>query len=359
MARRGRPPKVPAETTVPEGQPPLSPVSTAYEQLFPGDQTKVSCQLCQALVPDVAAHLIRDHPKIELADYLAQYPGSLLRGEPPEEKSDQRLSVSSAEAGTHPGGREGAFVEKSLDRGERRAYREDVQTLIDQNYPPSYQVASIAYQMVLARRVRLSIEQVREKTQGNVWGGENLKLLADIDSRIASGLKDLDRAKSLRDAGQDALRVVEEELAEAEAWVQAHQGEFVERCGGCGQILTPPALPHWAFAPLETDHGREWMVWSPELWKLVLDRTIPLWVMAWALRTSPEGLKLTAKRRGEPWPDWIVMEAEERELRKLLDAQDQELALLPRAGNANASPPGPIMDPPENGQPDIGGDSDA
>ena len=34
-------------------------------------------------------------------------------------------------------------------------------------------------------------------------------------------------------------------------------------------MLTVPALPHWAYAPVHTEQGPQWLVWSAELWALV------------------------------------------------------------------------------------------
>jgi hypothetical protein len=116
---------------------------------------------------------------------------------------------------------------------------------------------------------------------------------------------------------------VEQELGEAEQWVQAHIGEFIARCS-CGAMLTAPALPHWAYQPTVTDHGVLWPVWSPEMWKLVLAGELKLWMMSFMLRTSPEGLRYTAIRRGEPWPDDLNIEEAEVELRVRLLADDKE-----------------------------------
>lgn len=296
--------------------------------LFPLDTSYVVCQLCNVRVDAIEPHLELEHPKFPYAQYVVQFPLAQTKGipVPPPVTEDVRVSVSAAEAEAHPGGREGALIEKSLDRVERRGYREDVVALRDQGYPASYTVASVAYLMVLARRARVLLEKVREETDGGIFGGEHLEILSDVETRISAVLRDLEKNRQIREEKVDAdpLKVLEQEMVEAEEWVRAHQGEFVESCKNCGQVLTPPALPHWAFEPIETARGTEWPVWSRELWGLVWERTIPLWVMAYALRTSPEGLKRIAERRGDPWPEGVVLEAEEVELRKRLDVQDQE-----------------------------------
>jgi hypothetical protein len=91
-------------------------------------------------------------------------------------------------------------------------------------------------------------------------------------------------------------------------------------------MLMPPNLPHWAFESIETEHGRQWPVWSREMWRMVIGGAMELWQMCYALRCSPEGLQMTAKRRGEDWPAPIDLAEQERKLRFVLDEQEREQA---------------------------------
>jgi len=314
--RRGRPSKV---TPVEPGA-----ASSTYEALYPADRSTVQCILCQEQVPDIAGHLPLMHPTVRLEEYRLQYPAAPIVGEI-KETPDRVVSISRAEAEAHPGGREAALVEKTLDTRERRAYRADVENLIEQGHKPSYQVASAAYLMTLARRLRLGIEITRGRTGGEIFAGQALDTLHDVEAKISRAIQDLEkiRAQRVLEAGEDPLAVLESELDQAEDFVRAHIGEFQERCPRCGEILTVPALPHWAFEPFVTkENEKVWPVWSRELWKLVAARELPLWVMCYALRTSPEGIQYTAKRRGEPWPEGISMDEEERMLRQRLLADD-------------------------------------
>ena len=284
------------------------------------------CEVCRTMVVNVARHLQYDHPKIELAAYIEQFPTAKLEGAASTDTAPV-VVVSAREAAEHPGGRHGAIIEKSLGRDERRSYREDVQALRNDGYPSGYQVASVAYLMILARRTRFKVEQVRIQSRGDIIPSEDLKLLEDLQATIASNLRDLEKIRQVRNqegAETEPLSVIEGTLDEAEAWVRAHQGELVDRCSGCGLMITPTGLPFWAYTMIQTSTGPEPVVWSPELWRLVLSGTIPVWIMAYALRTSPEGLRHSARRRGEPWPETIVLEVEEQALRAILDVQDRE-----------------------------------
>jgi len=332
--KRGRPPKaksVPTSETSPE----LSPESRAFEALYPPDLSKVACVLCQQEVEEIEPHLKRDHPTVRLEDYALQFPSAPVKGDPLPE-SRRVIKVSAAEAAAHPGGREGAVIEKMLDRSEREAYREDIQSILSEGHRVSRAVASVAHYMVLARRSRAILEKVRDKTDGTLFASDHLDILHDLEEKIGKGMQNLEKLRTSRaqEAGEDPLAVVSAELEAAERWVQEHIGEHVERCPGCGMMLTAPALPHWAYEPMMTEHGMHWPVWSTELWTMVNDRIIPLWVMAFTLRTSPEGLKYTARKRQQAWPDWIDVDEEERLLRVQLDKQDREikapLVALPR-----------------------------
>jgi hypothetical protein len=322
---RGRPKSVQA-----------APAATAnpYTALWPPDTTKVECQLCHEEVTSVASHLQQKHPTVRLVEYQEMFKSAPIVGEVnPAKEPARELTVTPEEATEHPGGREAAMKEKTLDERERSAYRSDVVALLDQGHKPSHQVASVAYLMTLSRRVQLSIEATREVTKGELYHSEALETFHDLEAKIGRGIQDLEkiRAQRVDEAGEDPLAVVEYELEGAEAWVQAHIGEFQFRCPGCGDMLTVPALPHWAFEPLRTDQGVVWPVWSPEMWKLVLSAELSLAKMAYMLRTSPEGLKYTAARRGEPWPDDMDVAEAEIELRARLLADDRMIraALLP------------------------------
>lgn len=301
------------------------------DHLYPTDRTNVRCRMCSMMVPDIPLHLSQIHINTSLQEYRVEFPDAPIIGEPQQENRQQGpVRVSAKEAASHPGGRDAAYNEKMLDVAERTAYREDVVRLINEKgYQPGYQVASVAYQMALARRVRIQIEDVRKRAKGQVIDSQNLRTLQEIEKVISGNLADLEKARLSRVNDEDPLKVHEEEIEEAEAWLIRHQGEFVEQCGNCNAPLTAPNVPHWAFAPIRTSRGVEWPVWSHELWRLVRAGALPLWVMAYVLRTSPEGLRWTCQRRGEPWLEQVDIEREERVLRRILETHDVQGSPVP------------------------------
>jgi len=298
-SQRGRPRAIPKSAVPPLPPDPANP----YQALYPPDKTTVPCELCHTLVPSIASHLQQTHPTVRLEEYREMFKSAPLEGEVDRTKDEARaVVVTPEEAAAHPGGREGAIKEKTLDPRERSAYRADVSALLKQGHAPGYQVASVAYLMTLSRRVQLRIEATRDVTKGELFHSEALETFHDLEAKIGRGIQDLEkiRAQRVEEAGEDPLAVVDREMEGAEVFVQAHIGEFQHRCAGCGAMLTMPVLPHWAFAPLETEQGVVWPVWSPEMWRLVLAGELSLATMAYLLRTSPEGLRYTAGRRDEP-----------------------------------------------------------
>lgn len=331
---RGRPPIIPPKPADPPA---------AISALWPPDKTSVPCELCQEPVQSIAAHLRLKHPVVHLEDYTAQFPSAPLEGEiDPTKEAARAVTVTAEEIAGHPGGRDAALTEKLLEERERSAYRSDVLGLLEQGHTASYQVAAVAYWMTLARRTRMQIENVRGKTGGEIYHGEAVDTLHDLDGKISRVIGELEkiRAQRLREDTENQLAAIQHELGSAESWVQEHIGEFQERCPGCGQMLLPPALPHWAFEPLRTEHGDVlWPVWSRELWSMVLSGDLELWQMAYILRTSPEGLKYTAGRRGDAWPEHLDVAGAEITLRARLNMDDrtykQELRPIVGEGGSN------------------------
>lgn len=258
----------------------------------------------------------------------------------------------------NPGGVDADAIEETITASERLIYRQLVLSLLARGYTPSLELAETAYTMLQIRRIRGAIEDDRTATERFRSMREQLSLaksaptpdpgvvamaqqaydtsakydqretakqtwqtLNDLQDQLRIKLADLDKKR-------DTLRHAdpEREFRLAEEWVRAHLGEFQYRCPnpGCGQMLTVPALPHWAYAPVHTEHGPQWLVWSPELWALVCQGRIDLWMMAYVLRTSPSAIKLMAERRGTPWPTHINLEDEEVQMAQPLRALDRE-----------------------------------
>ena len=143
-----------------------------------------------------------------------------------------------------------------------------------------------------------------------------------MEKRVRDGIKLLEaiKAEILKNQPDEnsPSSIIEREMQSAESWVQDHIGEFQSKCPSCGDMLTVPALPHWAFESMETSHGTEWPVWSRELFDLLSDGLIEPWMMAYVLRTSIEGLKQTAQRRLTLWPEVDIYVQEQKLKRQML-----------------------------------------
>lgn len=336
---REEPPPV-EEGEVPPGPETWSAESKALVDLFKGYQV---CLICNEPYSDLAGHL-KIHPKEELERL---YP----EGYSPNRPTPPRMTQRDFEE--HPGGYEAAIIEKSILEQERRTYRYDVAGLIEKGYQPGYLLAQVCYHMVIARRFRNRIEFEAKQTKGDLrtYDAKSLSILQDLDGKISAMLVELEKQRRARitEAAENPVGVVESELAAAEQWIVEHQGELVLACPGCAMPLAPPDLPHWAFSPITTSDGVEHVVWSRDGWGLVVAKVIPLWILCYILRTSPEGMKFTAARRGEPWPEDIVLEKEERLLRRVLQADDKGIPLYKalRARAAASAPEIVVSDPEE------------
>jgi len=300
------------------------------------------CGMCglDVTLTSIQVHLKEVHPEVTPEMYLTEYPdgmplvidmpplGMRVEDIPPMSSPPLTLAlVTDDEAAAHPGGREAAQIEKTIEELERKAYHEDVVALIGNGYPPSFEVATTAYNMLQVRRVRSTIEQARSNSGERYVDTDYLDLLAAMENRTREGIKLLEKMKADQIKLQpqdDPSKLIANELGEAERWIQGHIGEFTERCPKCGDLVTPPNLPHWAFERLETSHGPSWPVWSRELWELVLEKSVFPWEMAYVLRTSIEGLRQTCVRRGDEWPEWIDIPEQERILGQRLLRNDQK-----------------------------------
>lgn len=223
--------------------------------------------------------------------------------------------------GPNPFGLEAQAVEDTVAGVDRPLYRRQIEQLLSRGYLPSLELAEAAYTMLQIYRIRLTMEEARSENQPVIK--QTMDAFQDYQATLRSQIAGLEkRQAAISEADPNR------ELLQAEEYIQTHLGEFEHRCPAprCGQLLTVPALPHWAFAPIYPNGSAqpEWMVWSPELWALVCDRTISLWVMAYVLRTSPEGLRTTAERRGEAWPPFIDLITEEQALGIRLRAIDRQ-----------------------------------
>ena len=110
-------------------------------------------------------------------------------------------------------------------------------------------------------------------------------------------------------------------MEEIETFIQEHVGEYSFKCEGCGNIVNTQGLPHWAISKqIEPTGEKTYFIFSPEMWYSYEKGILPLHMIAFLLRTSVEGVLITATRRGEKNTkiDESVLLREEKKSKQLL-----------------------------------------
>lgn len=290
--------------------------------------------------PKIRAPADSDNPEVVKAwERLHKGPRAALKA------GRHRVEITQQAMEDHPGGAEAAMIEASMPIGERAQFRLDVISLLGQGLSQGYAVASIAYQQALARRFRMEIEAERQAHPEEALAAlGSMRNLADTEKQIKELIAAEDKRRQTRASiTDDPATLLEQEQVLAEEWIRANIGEHIGTCPNCNQPLTLPELPHWAHVKVEGRDGPEYPVWSSEMWKMVTARKLPLWQMAYFLRTSIEALHQVALLRGDEWPEEFVgthLELEERYLRKEIMADDNEYKqkFLIQTPNGTGSP---------------------
>ena len=131
----------------------------------------------------------------------------------------------------------------------------------------------------------------------------------------------LENVREKRQKTSDVVDLFEETMNGMKDFVKKNIGEFSFRCLQCGTVVQTNGLPHFAIMT-ETDDRKNkiYHIYSPELAYLVREKIIPLHLMAFILRTSPEGIVYTAKEREEDiksFLDKTSLEEEEKKLKEI------------------------------------------
>lgn len=189
-----------------------------------------------------------------------------------------------------------------------RAIKEE---LIESGLPDGRVLDQFAFQSVIIRDIYLGIMAHPDSGGRFVMGPEEVRALREVSDTTK---KVLDTIKSIYEKTVEHKKIndyVEEMLNDVSRYVKEHVGEYSFRCNKCGNLIDSSGYEHWAF-DIKTDiNGRiVYLLWSDALWDLVrgirvvnskgeeITASIPIWMMAFALNTSIEGLLFTAKERG-------------------------------------------------------------
>ena len=183
----------------------------------------------------------------------------------------------------------------------------------------------------ISRRLQIKYQQMqvaleKEKKEGLLSDiSENLELLEEIQ-KISNKVQDiqkiLDAQKDKNKEAGDIVDLHAETMKQAEQYLKEHYGEYVT-LDNEGKIITTDGKAHWAFIKeLNEKEESQYFVWSEELIYLFRKGVIPIEVVCFALRTSPEGIKWVADKRGESLPKFDMYIAEQKLRQYMIDFED-------------------------------------
>jgi len=205
------------------------------------------------------------------------------------------------------------------------------QSMLDDGYPDGSMLNEFLFWSTMSRKLQIVYQRMHAKLNRKKGVAEddteNMSLLKEmraVSQQVESLQRSLDGALDKRKKIKDVVDLHAETMDAAEEFIKSHIGEFQFRCRKCGTIVNSEGLPYFAIMTELDDKGEiAYHVFSPELWFLFRKKLIPLHYMALVLRTSPEGVLITAEKRGEYGSqvlreDAKMLEDEENQLKKLI-----------------------------------------
>jgi hypothetical protein len=203
-------------------------------------------------------------------------------------------------------------------------------SLLEDGYSDGSMLNEFLFWSTMSRKMQIIYQRMHAKLNRkkgvNEDDAENLSFLKEmraVSGQVSSLQNSLDGALDKRKKIKDVVDLHDETMHAAEEFIKTHIGEYTFRCKKCGTIVNSQGLPHFAITTELDDKGEVvYYVFSPELWFLFRKKLVPLHVVAFILRTSPEGVVLTAEQRKEYGSqvlheDMKILEEEEDHLRIL------------------------------------------
>lgn len=177
------------------------------------------------------------------------------------------------------------------------------QKLLDRGYPETPILNEYLFWTTISRRLQIEYQvvHVRNVKMGRLEAEplQMLKIMKSIAEQITYLQKSLNETLEKFEKISNVVDLHRETLDDIEKYIQENIGEFTFRCS-CGAIVNSQGLPHWAIEKHDEPTGeKKYFIFSPELWFLYSKGLIPLAYIAFVLRTSVEGVLLTAKERNE------------------------------------------------------------
>jgi len=212
------------------------------------------------------------------------------------------------------------------------------QNMIDNGYSDGSTLNEFLFWSAMSRKMQIIYQRMHAKINlkktKNEDDAENLTFLKEmraVSAQVASLQNSLDGALDKRKKVKDVVDLHAETMKDAEDFIKSHTGEFQFMCKKCGTIVDAQGLPHFAIMTEKDDKNEVvYHVFSPELWFLYRKGVIPLHYLALILRTSPEGILLTAEQRKEygakvSREDVKMLETEEELLKKLIKEYNESI----------------------------------
>ena len=139
-----------------------------------------------------------------------------------------------------------------------------------------------------------------------------LELIKEVSTTVTELKKFIDKEKETEYAGADIATLHTKEIEDNSKFIQEHIGEFSFSCGKCHSILSSGGLPHWAIEFVNKESKTCYHIWSRQMFFAVEKGFIPLYIMAFCLETSIEGLRYTADEKGITLPAHDIFKEEEK-----------------------------------------------
>ncbi len=176
-------------------------------------------------------------------------------------------------------------------------------------YPDAPVLNEYLFLVVVNHRLHIEYEAKKQVISSGA-DTELLKTIKDNEQRILELGKSLEAIADRTQRISDVVDLHKITMEKAEEFIRKKIGTFAIRCSDCGTVLQMNGIEHWALWKNDYQGHKFYFVWSEELHELVKNGRIRIEEMAFALRTSVEGLLWTAKIRKEKIPEFDVKKAE-------------------------------------------------
>jgi len=218
-----------------------------------------------------------------------------------------------------------AYFSQVFDKKDLQFFEKVKAKWSSQGVPDSPDLNEYCFLATINRRLHYLYEQKR-KILGEETDPELVQLLNKItenSTKLAKLSDTLVKHSQLFRGGKDIVGFFREMIDEAKDYIKKHAAEIPFKAPD-GTIIDSRGLHFWGIYQKENPQKiKEYFVFSEELYHLVRKKYIPLWVMAFALRTSVQGLMWTFTKMGLDKPE-VDLAKEEEMLKQVQKEMENE-----------------------------------